>query len=70
LKPVKALNRHLPGNTLAKDISDALLALGFSVIYVRKMSGTRHKAEVLLEAYSISFFLVTLTSNEKASEIF
>jgi hypothetical protein len=45
LKSAKAVIRHLPGDTPIKDISDELLALGFTVINVRQMTATRPKAE-------------------------
>jgi hypothetical protein len=70
VKPVKAFIRHLPGDTPAKDISDELLALGFSVISVRQITVTRPKAEGGPQTHNILLFLVTLACNEKATEIF
>jgi hypothetical protein len=70
VKPVKVVIRHLPGDTPAKDITDELLTLEFSVISVRQMTVTRQKAEGGLQTYNISLFLVTLARNEKATEIF
>jgi hypothetical protein len=70
VKPVKAVIFHLPGDTPAKDISDELVALGFSVISVRQMTVTRPEAEGSLQTHNIPLFLVTLALNEKAAEIF
>jgi len=67
---MKAVIRHLPGDTPAKDISDELLTLGFTAISARHMTATRPKSEGDLAAYNIPVFLVTLTRNKKASEIF
>jgi hypothetical protein len=38
---MKALIRHLPHNTLAEDISDGLVSLGFDVISVKQMTAIR-----------------------------
>jgi hypothetical protein len=40
-KPIKAVLRHLPINTPAKDISDALVTLGFDVVSVKQMTTSR-----------------------------
>jgi hypothetical protein len=40
-KPIKAVIHHLPHNTLAEDISDELVSLGFNVISVKQMTATR-----------------------------
>jgi hypothetical protein len=41
LKPVKAVIRQLPGDAPAEDVSNELVALGYSVISVRQMLATR-----------------------------
>jgi hypothetical protein len=41
LRPVKAVIRHLSGNIPAEDISNELVALGFSVISVRQLAATK-----------------------------
>jgi hypothetical protein len=42
-KPIKVIIRHLPENTLAEDISDGLVSLGFDDINVKQMTTTRHQ---------------------------
>jgi hypothetical protein len=37
-KPVKAVIHHLPHSTLAEDIYDGLMSLGFDVISVKQMT--------------------------------
>jgi hypothetical protein len=41
LKPIKAVLRHLPIDTLARDISDGLIDAGFDIISVKRMTSTR-----------------------------
>jgi len=41
LKLMKAVIRQLPGDTLAEDISNELVALGYSVISAPQMTATR-----------------------------
>jgi hypothetical protein len=43
MKPVKAVIRHLPGNT-PEDLSNELVALGYSMISVQQMTATRLKS--------------------------
>jgi hypothetical protein len=40
LKPIKAVIRHLPGNTPAEEIYEGLVELGFDIISVNQMSTT------------------------------
>jgi hypothetical protein len=40
-KPIKAVMRHLPGNTPAADIASELLAMDFTLISVRQLSSKR-----------------------------
>jgi len=65
-KPMKAVVRHLSGDTPAKDISDELLALGFIVISMRQMTVSRPKAEDGLQTYNIPLFQVTHTIRSHA----
>jgi hypothetical protein len=44
-KPVKAVLRHIPSNTPAKDISDGLVDLGFDVVSVKQMSSARRSPD-------------------------
>jgi hypothetical protein len=41
LKPMKAVIRHLPGNTPVEEIYEGLLEPGFHIISVKQMSITR-----------------------------
>jgi hypothetical protein len=59
VKPIKAIIRHLPGNTSAEDIAKELLALGFSIISVRQMTSTRPQVSA-----NLPLFLVTLPRSE------
>jgi hypothetical protein len=43
-KPMKAVMCHLPHNTPAEDMSDALVSLGFDVISVKQMTATRRSS--------------------------
>jgi len=43
-KPIKAVIRHLPGETPAEDIANELLALGYKVHNVRQMTTTRQQS--------------------------
>jgi hypothetical protein len=70
LKPVKAVIRQLPGDTPAEDISNELVAMGYSVISVRQMTTSRPQPQGGLQTINIPLFLVTITRNEKAMEIF
>jgi hypothetical protein len=44
-KPIKAVIRHLPANTPAQDISEALVDLGFDTINVKQMTSRRSNLE-------------------------
>jgi hypothetical protein len=65
-KPVKAIICHLLPDTSAKDISNRLEDLRFSVINVRQMTATRRgpNGQTLMDTLLLS--LVTLTRNIKA----
>jgi hypothetical protein len=43
--PIKAVIRHLPVNTLAEDIAEGLVDLGFDVISVKQMSTACRSSE-------------------------
>jgi hypothetical protein len=43
-KPIKAVIRHLPGETPAEDITNKLLALGYKLHNVRQMTTTRQQS--------------------------
>jgi hypothetical protein len=40
LKPIKAVIRHLPGNTPAEEIYEGLVELGFDIVSVKLLSTT------------------------------
>jgi hypothetical protein len=68
-KPVKAMLRHLPSNTPAKDISDGLVDLGFDVVSVKQMSSARQSPDDS-NPITLPLFLVTLPRTQKSQEIF
>jgi hypothetical protein len=68
-KPVKAVLRHLPSNTPAKDISDGLVDLGFDVVSVKQMSSARQSPDGS-HPITLPLFLVTLPRTPKSHEIF
>jgi hypothetical protein len=69
-KPLKAVIRHLPQNTPAEDISDALVSLGFDVISVKQMTATRRSSPEGSKTINLPFFLITLPRATKSQEIF
>jgi hypothetical protein len=68
-KPVKAVLRHLPSNTPAKDISNGLVDLGFDVVSVNQMSSARRSPDGS-HPITLPLFLVTLPRTQKSHEIF
>jgi hypothetical protein len=68
-KPIKAVIRHLPHNTLAEDTSDALVSLGFNVVSVKQMSHPSVTSEVP-QIINLPLFLVTSPRTAKSQEIF
>ena len=58
-KPIKAVIRHLPGETPAEDIANELLALGYKVHNVRQMSTTRQQPEGDRQTQALPLFLIT-----------
>jgi hypothetical protein len=69
-KPIKAVIRHLPHNTPAKNISDGLVSLGFDVVSVKQMTTTRRSPPEESKVSSLPLFLVTLPRSAKSQEIF
>jgi hypothetical protein len=69
-RPIKAVIRHLPGETPAEDIANELLALGYKVHNVRQMTTTRQQAEGGRQTQALPLFLVTLEREEKSQQIF
>jgi hypothetical protein len=69
-KPIKAVIRHLPGDTPAEDISNELVALGSSVISVRQMTANRELTQGETEIVYLPIFLTTLARSEKSKELF
>jgi hypothetical protein len=70
LKPVKAVIRHLPGDTPGEENSNELVALGFNIIIVRQITASRRLPTHKHLSLSPSLFMVTLAGNEKSPEIF
>jgi hypothetical protein len=68
-KPIKAVIRHLPANTPAQDISEALVDLGFDTISVKHMTSRRSKPEGPTTRH-LPLFLITLPRTEKSKEVF
>jgi hypothetical protein len=69
-KPLKAVIRHLPPDTPAEDISDGLEGLGFNIINVKQMPGTRTAPNGQTHVEPLPLFLVILSRNVKFQEIF
>jgi hypothetical protein len=69
-KPIKAVIRHLTGETPAEDIANELQALGYKVHNVRQMTTTRQQSEGGRQTQALPLFLVTLERNEKSYEIY
>jgi hypothetical protein len=67
-KPIKAVIRHLPGNTPAKEIYKGIVELGFDIISVNQMSTTRRSQGS--SSTSLPLFLITLPRSEKSQEIY
>jgi hypothetical protein len=65
LKPIKAVIRHLPGNTAAEDIAKELQELGFDVISVRQLTSRKPQAPS-----NLPLFLVSLPRNDRSQETF
>jgi hypothetical protein len=68
-KPIKAVIRHLPIDTPAKDISGGLLDLGFDVISVKQMTYSLTSPEKVNKQVNIPLFLITLKRSDKSQDI-
>jgi hypothetical protein len=68
-KPVKAVLRHLPGNTPTKDISDGLVDLGFDDVSVKQMSSACWSSDGP-SPITLPLFLVNPPRTKKSQEIF
>jgi hypothetical protein len=68
-RSIKAVIRHLPIHTPAKDIAEGLADLGFEVISVRQMSTARRSPEETT-SITLPLFLVTLPRTTKSQDLF
>jgi hypothetical protein len=68
-RPIKAVIRHLPTNTPAKDIAEGLVDLSFEVISVRQMSTTRWSSEGTT-SITLPLFLIILPRTTKSQDFF
>jgi hypothetical protein len=64
-KPIKAVIRHLLADTLAEDISNALVELGFDIISVKQMTSRKNIRDAGTQVTNLPLFLVTLPPNRK-----
>jgi hypothetical protein len=70
LKSVKVVIIHLPGDTSAEDISNELMALGFSVDSVRQKTASRSQPQGGTKFVNLPLFLVSLNRKGKSPKIF
>jgi hypothetical protein len=70
LKPIKDVIRHLPTNTPAGEIYEALVDLGFDIANVRQMTTSRWPPSEDPGKSNLSLFLITLPRTEKSQGIF
>jgi hypothetical protein len=68
-RPIKAVIRHLPMNTPAKEIAEGLVDLGFEIISVEQMSTTRRSPEGTT-SITLPLFLITLPRIRKSQDFF
>jgi hypothetical protein len=68
LKPIRAVIRHLLGNTPAEDIYEELVELGFDIISVKQMSTTRRSQGS--SSIKLPLFLITLPRSDKSQEVY
>jgi hypothetical protein len=66
-KPIKAVIRHLPPNTPAEEIYEALVELGFDMYSV---TTTRRSPSQDSEHSNLPLYLITLPRSEKSQDIF
>jgi hypothetical protein len=69
-KPVKAVIRHLPSNTPAKDISEGLENLGFDVVSIKQLTTIRRSPSDETTTRNLPLFLITLPRTAKSQDIF
>jgi hypothetical protein len=69
-KPIKAVIRHLPPNTSAEEIYEALVKLGFDTISVRQMTTTRRSPSQDPEHAKLPLYFITLPRTVKSQDIF
>ena len=69
-KPTKAVIRQLPIHTLAEDISNGLVDLGFDVVNVKQINTTRKSPEDGPRSEFLPLFLVTLPRTTKSTDLF
>jgi hypothetical protein len=68
-KPLKAVIRHPPPDTPAKDISNSLPDLDFSVINVRQMTVIQRAPNGQTHVELLPLFLVAFTRNKISRDI-
>jgi hypothetical protein len=69
-KPMKTVIWHRPFTTLADDILDGLVDLGFDVISIKRMSDTRRTPGEETYRVNLPLFFITLPRTSKSQEIF
>jgi hypothetical protein len=67
-KPIKAVIRHLPADTPAEDISNALMELGFDIISVKQMTSRKTIRDGGTRVTNLPLFLVTLPRTENSKK--
>jgi hypothetical protein len=68
-KLIKAVIRHLPHDTPAKDISDDLVSLGFDVVGIEQMTAALRSPPEEPKVINLPIFLVTLPKTAKSQEV-
>jgi hypothetical protein len=68
-RPIRAVTRHLPINTPAKDIAEGLVDLGFEIISVKQVSTTRRSPKGTTPT-TLPLFLITLPRMTKSQDLF
>jgi hypothetical protein len=68
-KPIKAVIRHLPPNTPAEEICEALVELSFDTISVRQRTSTRRSPSQDPKHTNLPLYLVTFPRTENSQDI-
>jgi hypothetical protein len=72
-KPIKAVIRHLPADTPAKDISNGLDDLGYDVLSVKQMTTTRssedERMQVIHSSLHHAYAQHQITRNIQAEQL-